>query len=628
MATDYARKLGITEENLAKRREFIRLDEDDRKLLESLIPWAEKNAAKIAKEFYDWQFSFEPTRKFFERTTEKKRISMDQLREHLEREQAGYFRGVFEGAQDNWGLEHVEHRLHVGAVHDRIDLPFKWYIGSYPEFQRLASVYLRRHLKEGAKALKAERAVAKVFNFDIQAVADAFLFSTFESLGLDVTSIEAEPDADRTEHVEQLKESLSLLRLQSEAIAGDNLNDDVLSERVPGTLGEAFGQMVEMMQRLSEQLRAIARGELDSELFGKASSDDVLASNVDATVAVLHQLLAEVAVLIEAAKRGQLEARADEDGYEGGYRDLCSGVNEMLDNIAGMTEALQEVMARVTEIVGQLRSAGSQITSGSERLAESAHEQASALDEVSTTVAELSSMTDQNAANAGEARGLASQARGSADGGRESMVKLQTAIDKIKDSSEETAKIVKTIEEIASQTNLLALNAAVEAARAGDTGKGFAVVAEEVRSLARRSAQAAKDTSGLIQNSVRAADQGVRFAAEVAEGLNSIVDQSTKVSDVVAEIAAASGEQAKGIGEINLAVAQVSTATQESAAFSGQSAAAARELASLVSQLVELVDEFGSGQADPDRGAATGQYSNATSEVSFEDDWAPTVQQT
>lgn len=221
-------------------------------------------------------------------------------------------------------------------------------------------------------------------------------------------------------------------------------------------------------------------------------------------------------------------------------------------------------------------------------------------------------MTEQNANNANEAKGLAETAQRGAQSGQSSMVELSRAIDLIKQSSDETAKIVKTIDEIAFQTNLLALNAAVEAARAGDAGKGFAVVAEEVRSLAQRSAEAAKNTAELIEGSVKNADLGVRLSSDVAKQLEDIVVGSGKVNDIVAEIAAASVEQSKGIGQINSAVGQVNNVTQQNAANSEESASAAEELVAQAGQLAQMVGRFKvSGGVAAPAGAAQ-QISHAT----------------
>lgn len=201
-------------------------------------------------------------------------------------------------------------------------------------------------------------------------------------------------------------------------------------------------------------------------------------------------------------------------------------------------------------------------------------------------------MTTQNSENAAQAKTLAESAKASADQGTATMARMQEAIRAIKASSEETAKIVKTIDEISFQTNMLALNAAVEAARAGDAGKGFAVVAEEVRSLAQRSAEAARNTAELIESSTANAGRGVTISEEVQKILGVINEGATKVNDLVAEIAAACKEQATGIGQVNEAVDQVNKVVQENSAASEESAAAAAELDSQVKLMRELIDAF------------------------------------
>lgn len=201
-------------------------------------------------------------------------------------------------------------------------------------------------------------------------------------------------------------------------------------------------------------------------------------------------------------------------------------------------------------------------------------------------------MTEQNAQNANQATKLATDARKAAEEGNESMKNMATAIDKIKVSSDETAKIVKTIDEIAFQTNLLALNAAVEAARAGDAGKGFAVVAEEVRNLAQRSAEAARNTADMINKSVENANGGVQISKEVGKQLKVIVEGIVKSTNLISEIDAASKEQAQGIEQINTAVAEMNKVTQQNAANSEESASASEELNSQAEELSAMISDF------------------------------------
>jgi methyl-accepting chemotaxis protein len=241
---------------------------------------------------------------------------------------------------------------------------------------------------------------------------------------------------------------------------------------------------------------------------------------------------------------------------------------------------------------GNVSSAASQVSSSSQSLAQGASESAANLEETSSSLEEISSMTRKNADTAHQASKLSSDAKAVSDKGNAAMVRMSAAISNIEKSALETAKIVKTIDEIAFQTNLLALNAAVEAARAGEAGKGFAVVAEEVRNLAMRSAEAAKNTSGLIEGSVQNAKNGVAIAEEVARTLTEITLSSGKVNLLVAEIAAASQEQSQGVDQVNQAVQQMDRVTQGNAAAAEESAASAEELNSQSEQLRTVVSDL------------------------------------
>ncbi len=237
----------------------------------------------------------------------------------------------------------------------------------------------------------------------------------------------------------------------------------------------------------------------------------------------------------------------------------------------------------------QVTAASLQISQSSQQLAESASGQASSLEETSAALTESSTTVKQNAESARQARILSDQARTAAEKGTEAMVRMNEAIQRIKGSSDETAKIVRTIDEIAFQTNLLALNAAVEAARAGEAGKGFAVVAEEVRNLAQRSAEAAKTTSALIEESQRNAEHGVSVSQEVGDSLRQIGNIAGNVNQVVAEVSTASEEQARGIDQINIAVAEMDKQTQQIAASSEETASSSQELSSQAAEMQSVI---------------------------------------
>ncbi len=237
----------------------------------------------------------------------------------------------------------------------------------------------------------------------------------------------------------------------------------------------------------------------------------------------------------------------------------------------------------------QVTSASEQVASSSQAMAAGASEQASSLEETSASMEEMSSMVRQNAENANQANSLMNETQNTVAQGDHSMQQMLTAIEAIKRSADETAKIVKTIDEVAFQTNLLALNAAVEAARAGEAGKGFAVVAEEVRNLAQRSADAAKTPAQLIEDSQKNAENGVRVTNDVARALESIRESAKKVGALVAEIASATGEQANGIDQVNSAIEQINTVTQSNAANAEEAAAAGEELSAQARELKDMI---------------------------------------
>jgi methyl-accepting chemotaxis protein len=241
---------------------------------------------------------------------------------------------------------------------------------------------------------------------------------------------------------------------------------------------------------------------------------------------------------------------------------------------------------------GQVASAAQQITGASQALAEGASEQAASLEETSASLEEMASMTRRNAENAQSAKDLAAQTRGAADAGANDMREMSEAMDAIKGASDNIAKIIKTIDEIAFQTNILALNAAVEAARAGEAGMGFAVVAEEVRNLAQRSAQAAKETAEKIEDCIFKSEAGVGISTKVAGRLEEITAKARQVDELVAEIATASREQSQGIDQVNTAVTQMDKVTQSNAASAEESASAAEELSAQATMLESAVGDL------------------------------------
>jgi methyl-accepting chemotaxis protein len=414
-------------------------------------------------------------------------------------------------------------------------------------------------------------------------------------------------------------------------IAAGDLSQSIEIERRDevGELADAFRTMSTALHHKADAAMRIAQGDLDVEL--EASSEaDVLGRAMVQMKKSIEALVRDVNALVGAALAGQLDNRADAEAHAGEYRKIIEGVNATLDAVVGpiseasmvletlaqydlrarvngeylgdharikaalntSSQALHEAIAQVAEAVDQVSTASSQIARSSQQVAEGAAEQASSLEETSSSLEEISSMTRQNADNTQKARALAEATRGAAETGTTSMTKMLESMSRIKRSAESTAQIIKDINEIAFQTNLLALNAAVEAARAGEAGRGFAVVAEEVRSLAQRAKEAAKKTEELIEQSVSLAEEGELISGDVNGNLTEISTSVGKVTEIVAEVAAASQEQTRGVEQVSQAVTAMDKVVQQAAANSEESSSAAEELAAQAHELAGMVARF------------------------------------
>jgi methyl-accepting chemotaxis protein len=403
----------------------------------------------------------------------------------------------------------------------------------------------------------------------------------------------------------------------------------VKSKDEVGNLADGFRKIIDAQKEMAGTAIRIAEGDLNVQVELR-SDKDTLAQAMQKVLKSLNGLVEETVLLTQAGVEGHLSTRGHANKFQGAYKSIITGMNDTLDSVtAPINEAmkvlqvvasrdltvrvtgnykgdftkikdslnlaiqnLEEALSQFSMGSEQVTTAAQEISSGSQTLSQGASEQASTLEEISSSLQEMSSMTRQNTHNAKQAQSITEEAKLSTARGVDSMKRLSSAIDQIKESSDSTAKIIKTIDEIAFQTNLLALNAAVEAARAGDAGKGFAVVAEEVRNLAMRSAEAAKNTANLIEESVKKAEGGVTINQEVLTNLTEISEQVHRVREVMSDIVAASDQQSQGIEQVNTAVIQMNQVTQQTAANAEESASSAEELSSQAVEMKSMVQSF------------------------------------
>ncbi|MDE2306357.1 MAG: PAS domain S-box protein, partial [Gammaproteobacteria bacterium] len=293
----------------------------------------------------------------------------------------------------------------------------------------------------------------------------------------------------------------------------------------------------------------------------------------------------EIKGLVSGANDGDLTRRMDMNGKSGVFAEIGAGINQLIDKMS-------EVVSRVQIATGEVTRGADEISQGNTNLSQRTEEQASSLEETASSMEEMTSTVKQNADNASKASQLATAARDQADKGGAVVSQAIRAMTEINDASKKIVDIIGVIDEIAFQTNLLALNAAVEAARAGEQGRGFAVVASEVRNLAGRSATAAKEIKGLIQDSVKKVEEGSSLVTQSGQTLDHIVTAVKKVSDIVGEIAGASQEQSAGIEQVNKAVMQLDEMTQQNAALVEEASAASQSMASQANSLRELLAAY------------------------------------
>lgn len=357
--------LNINDDNIHKRLKFISLEKEQRDILIKLIPWAKKYSKEISKKFYDFQFAFKPTYELIESNANRKGITVSALREHLETALAQYYLGVFEGAQEDYGVNYFKKRMQVGIIHNNINLPLKWYLGSYDQFSRLSFEYIAKAKLDRKAESQALQAILSVFNLDMQIVSDAFLFSLLSSVGIEIDPNDISYGKDAFEEVGVIKNYSTALVEQASAIASGELEHNIFKNQINGGLGKSMFQIkdqllsfVHTIEENNQALHEVTSNLQDASSIMKQNSDIAVekSTNINSELSNQQEQMSSVSAAAEEMSSSVNEISSNVQKATVVAHDAVNkaeNTHDLLENLNNSSKEIGKIVSVINNIAEQ-----------------------------------------------------------------------------------------------------------------------------------------------------------------------------------------------------------------------------------------------------------------------------------
>jgi methyl-accepting chemotaxis protein len=629
-ATDaLVRRYGFDDRNLALHREALRIGEREREVLQPFAGWAQSVAHEVAKALCEWQFNAAANVRLVEEIAAVHGVQAAMLRSRFETAAAGCFVEVFAGAAVNWDSRYFEKRLRMAD--GQAGLPLRWYVAFYGELRRVMAGLLRRDIADDAAARQIESAASKIFDYDLEAIADSLRLQTvhhmLQASGIAFSDISGDRDqaASIPRTAQAFHAQIETLGREMKRMSEEHGQGDIdVRMDSAGLLGEframalAVNEMVAGHITVKKKAMAcvaeFARGNFDAPLDRFAGKKAFINDNIEHLRSNVKRFIQEMVHMSDEHNRGDIDALIPAETFEGSFGVMAQGVNEMvaghitvkkkamaciaefgkgnfratLERFPGkkafINETIEEMRTNLSGLISaaaqnasalagsseELTAVSQQMASNAEETATQANVVSAASEQVSRSVAAVAAAAEEMQASIGEIARSANESARVAGQAVSVAGATNETIRKLSDSSQEIGNVIKVITSIAQQTNLLALNATIEAARAGEAGKGFAVVANEVKELAKQTAKA----TGEIGHKIEAIQGDTRGAIQAIGEISGIIGQ---INDISGSIASAVEEQTVTTNEIGRSVTEAASGVADIARNISSVAAAAQD---------------------------------------------------